>query len=70
MATLREQLLKVQPTAINIRFEGKCHCRANAMFSYQLPDLDDDRGEDEESCGYWCGACGFSNAGAREKEVK
>ena len=70
MATLREKLLGFQPKAINIRFVGKCHCRANALFSYQLPGLDHDRGENEETCGYWCGACGFSNAGSRKKDVR
>jgi hypothetical protein len=71
MATLSEKLLAIRPKAINIRFEGRCHCRANALFSYQLPgDSTHYTDEDHEECGYRCGACGFSNAGSREKEVK
>lgn len=66
MATLRERLLEIWPDAMNIRFEGKCHCRANALMSFQLPgDRHRSDNPKRENCGFWCGACGFSNAGSR-----
>lgn len=71
MMTIREKLLACQPTAIKIRFADKCpDCKRKALVSYQLPGIDHDRGEKDETCGYFCGACGWGNAGSREKEAK
>lgn len=67
------KLLKTQPLARRIRFEGRCgvgRCRSKLSMSYQLEALDrpgrtNHRGEPSEDCGYFCPSCGFSNAGSR-----
>lgn len=67
------KLLKFQPLAHRIRFEGGCgvgRCRSKLSMSYQLeafdrPGLTNQRGEPSEDCGYFCPSCGFSNAGSR-----
>lgn len=64
------KLRRWQPLALNIRYEGRCDsCHHEGLHSYQLPG-DKARDTTREDCGYWCAACGFSNAGAREIEVK
>lgn len=53
------------PDADEIRYEGKCHvCKRHAMYSFQLEN-DHPRGTNEETCGYVCISCGWSNAGSR-----
>lgn len=54
------------PDADEIRFEGKCpDCkRKDTLWSFQLSS-DNSRGENEETCGFWCSADGWSNAGSR-----
>lgn len=67
------KLLKFQPLARRIRFEGGCgvgRCRSRLSMSYQLeatdrPGRTNERGEPSEDCGYFCPSCGFSNAGSR-----
>ncbi len=60
------------PNAVQIRFSGKCpNCKQRYEYSLQFPeDLDRDPkpnifGEMEETCGYMCVSCGWSNAGSR-----
>lgn len=60
------KLLAWQPLAKRIRFYGKCHCGNKYMLTYQQDGLDYLRGENEETCGYYCYRCGFGNAGSRE----
>jgi len=56
------------PNAINIRWSGKCpSCGEYEEYSFQLPDICGDIGEDREECGYFCCSCDFSNAGSRYK---
>ena len=59
------------PEAINIRYEGRCDiCHRHTLFTFQLPeDHAVNRGINSEQCGYWCAGCGWSNAGARDKEI-
>ncbi len=64
------KLLMWQPLAKRIRFEGKCHCKRGQMLTYQLIGSDYDRGENTETCGYYCPSCGFSNAGSRDKQAQ
>lgn len=53
------------PRAYRMRFMGRCDCcHAPALWSFQLVD-DHPCGDGEETCGYWCSSCGFSNAGSR-----
>lgn len=53
------------PDAERVRYMGRCDCcHAPALYSFQLDD-DHPRGEGQETCGYWCSSCGFSNAGSR-----
>ena len=67
------KLLKTEPLARRIRFEGRCgigRCRSELSMTYQLEELDkpgrtNAKGEPEEYCGHWCASCGFSNAGSR-----
>jgi hypothetical protein len=67
------KLLKMEPLARRVRFEGRCgvgRCRSDLSMSYQLEELDkpgrtNSRGDAEEYCGYFCPSCGFSNAGSR-----
>lgn len=59
------KLLRWQPEAHHIRFEGKCHCKGKYLMSYQLHDVTS-RHPGEEDCGYYCPSCGFGNAGARQ----
>jgi hypothetical protein len=55
------------PEADEIRFEGMCpDCkRPDTLWSFQRPLLDTTRGDDEETCAYWCSRCAFSQAGSR-----
>lgn len=51
------------------RHEGKCHvCHRQTLITYKLPA---DRFDDGnlEGCGYYCGYCGWSAAGARRKSI-
>lgn len=62
---------KLWPDALNIRYEGVCHCTSHCpMWSFQLPDdLNVERQDNEyEQCGFLCIQCGWSNAGARPVE--
>jgi hypothetical protein len=64
------RLLKWQPEAAHIRFQGRCHqCRCEFLLSYQTA-LDYDRGQHEETCGYYCPRCGWGNAGARPRRLR
>lgn len=60
-------LLKWQPLAMRIRFSGNCpQRRCNGLeLSYQVPHMDESRGRDSETCGYYCPTCGWGNAGSR-----
>jgi len=71
----RVLLLKWQRSAYAIR-GGVCHCPMKAvMLSYLLKGWAGQpaytgrrieiKGETHEECGFYCGTCGFSNAGAR-----
>jgi len=62
IATIRTQW----PDADEIRAEGKCHVckRKDSMYSFQL-ESDHSRGKGEETCGFVCVACGWSNGGSR-----
>jgi len=56
--------------AHSLRFEGRCdvpRCRQWTLWSCQT-ESDHQRGDNEETCGYFCTVCGFSNAGARPVE--
>lgn len=60
-------LLEWQPMAERIQFAGQCPqrgCKGLAL-SYQLPHMDGPRGRDSETCGYYCPACRWGNAGSR-----
>lgn len=61
------KLLRWQPAARGIRFEGKCdNCRRSKLYlSYQLPGDVAEVGSDYEPCGFYCPSCGFGNGGAR-----
>ena len=69
-----QRLRRFQPHANNI-LGDTCHCPKKAlMLTYQL-DADESTdirtepdGTQRESCGYWCSACKFSNAGSRKIE--
>jgi len=60
-------LLEWQPLAIEIRHSGLCpNCDHDAEVSYRLSDWEqDNRCEFEEYCGYYCGYCGWGEAGSR-----
>lgn len=66
------KLLTWQPEAVQIRFEGRCHCRGNMLMSYLLPGdgVGGRRDPSHESCGYYCPSCGFGNAGSRPKRLR
>lgn len=65
MSAAKNELLSYWPQAIGIRYEGRCDgCHSADLYSFQLPG-DHPRGDGEETCGYCCAACGFSNAGSR-----
>lgn len=62
------KLLTAQPLAHRIRFEGKCHCKATMLMSYVLPfETHTPSDPTQESAGFFCPACKFSNAGTRER---
>lgn len=64
---MHNSVKSVFPDAKNVRFEGECDsCHQYELWSLQN-EHDYDRGYNEETCGYLCLACGFSNAGSREK---
>lgn len=57
------------PEAANLRV-SPCHCRHKLpMLSFQLAG-DKPRGEADETCGYFCASCGFSNAGSRPASLE
>lgn len=58
------KLLRWQPAARRIRFEGQCHCGGKLLLSYQFPYEISPDGE-METCGFYCPSCGFGNGGAR-----
>jgi hypothetical protein len=54
-----------QPKATDIRFEGRCDsCGSKGLYSYRLPN-DAEHVLGGQACGYWCGRCGWANAGSR-----
>lgn len=59
--------LKVwQPTARDIRSEGRCpHCKQPKLCSYITIEFYHPRTNGSENCGYYCGWCGWGNAGSR-----
>lgn len=61
-------LLKWQPEARFIQFDGKCpNCKRKGMFlSYQLFELDNLPSDTSESCGWFCASCKWGNTGSRE----
>lgn len=59
------KLLDWQPLAHHIRFEGNCHCKNGLLISFRLPFEKPNPRAGVEYCGYYCAACGFSNAGTR-----
>jgi len=62
-------LLEWQPMAYSIRRAGRCpECKQEAQISYLIPqDSERHRGGGFENCGYYCGYCGWGNAGGRIK---
>lgn len=65
------KLLKWQPEAVQIRFEGRCHCRSLWLMSYRLPTLENlEHDPDMETAGFYCPSCGFGNAGSRPKRLR
>lgn len=59
-------LLSIWPQAKRIDFSGECPiCRTNNEYSFVLPQFDTLSEGNMQSCGYWCSACGWSNAGQR-----
>jgi signal recognition particle subunit SEC65 len=55
-----------QSEAQDIRSEGKCPlCGQNKLCSYVTVDTYQPRNDGEEYCGYYCGWCGWGNAGRR-----
>ena len=74
-----QKLYAIQPKAFAIRRES-CHCPQHALLlSYRLPIPADDAAwtarEKEletqglQTCGFFCAACSFSNAGERKATV-
>ncbi len=65
------RLRRWQPRAVDVRHEGRCPvCKRAALYSYVL-DGDPARLRHEgteEDAGFWCGACGWRNAGSRKYE--
>jgi hypothetical protein len=63
-------LLEWQPNAVEIRRSGDCpSCGVDAEVSYiLLGELSSMAGDDMEDCGYYCGYCGWGNAGSRERD--
>lgn len=70
------RLRALQPDAYAIR-RLTCHCPTKAlMLSYRVPISGDDPGwlarekslaaQNEQTCGFFCATCGFTNAGSRE----
>lgn len=70
-----QKLYAVQPQAHAIRRQT-CHCPKHAlMLSYRLPVPEEDAGwkareealgaQGMHTCGFFCSACGFTNAGSR-----
>ena len=52
-------------SAHSLRYSGKCpSCKQRTEWSCQI-DGDHPRGKDEETCGYFCTSCRWSNAGSR-----
>ncbi len=55
--------------AHSMRFEGKCHqCKRQSMWSFAdkfTKERTNRDGEVEETCGYVCVKCRWSNAGSR-----
>jgi hypothetical protein len=69
-ATQISRLRRFQPRATDIRYMGECHiCHRLAMFSYIVEGVDRVRttrdGKQEMTCGWFCGNCGWGNAGSR-----
>lgn len=65
------RLLSWQPGAMRIQRAGRCsNCKMNRLWSYQLAEFDTpvNRGK-AETCGFYCGNCKWSNAGARPVKV-
>lgn len=52
-------------SAHSLRYSGKCpSCKRWTEWSVQI-EGDHPRGENEETCGYFCTSCGWGNAGSR-----
>jgi len=64
-------LLKWKRGARAIRNEGDCHCKKKCIMLSYLDENSSERvlsgGQIEVSCGYYCGSCGWGNAGGRPK---
>lgn len=60
-------LIDWQPTAYSIRDAHECpNCKTEGFFqSYLIPEHNKIRKNGFQDCGYYCGRCGWSNAGAR-----
>lgn len=61
-------LLEWQPSATDIMPSGLCpFCKEDTEVSYIIPELQHkSRNGNEEMCGYYCGYCGWGNAGVRD----
>ena len=71
--TIPERIYTLWPDAVNIRPAGRCPaCHSHHQWSLQTLAVDglvaDIPGY--EHCGYWCAACGWSNAGSRLIEAQ
>lgn len=56
-----------QPTANDIRSEGRCpNCKSPNLVSYITIEFYRPSNSGQECCGYYCGWCGWGNAGRRE----
>jgi C4-type Zn-finger protein len=70
-ARARDRLLRWQPTATSIKMANStCPvCHTSHFVSYRILSCVNNPPIDEtiENCGYYCGGCGYGNAGARKK---
>jgi hypothetical protein len=56
-----------QPEARDIRSAGKCpECNKAALVSYIVTEFYRPMNNGDEKCGYYCGWCGWGNAGRRD----
>jgi hypothetical protein len=68
MITRAEAVRRIRqywPEADDIRHEGKCHvCKGDTLYSF-ADKFSKPRTDDEQSCGFFCASCKWSNAGSR-----